>query len=276
MVNANHPIWPRLGSVSEVPGQWALVLGGSSGIGLATVCELYRLGFHILLVHRSLRDQVEAMQTILESLPGSESRIYKWNKDAVRKESRDELLAEFKSVLPENTQIKVVIHSLANANLRSFDPHANPSLKEDELRWTMEAMGHSFYFWIKDLLASQLLAEGARVLAFTSEGSQKVWKGYGAVSAAKSVLESHMRQMAVELAPYQIRVNCIQAGVTPTPSMLRIPDSKTLLEETVKRNPLGRLTQPEDVAKVAALLCSEEASWINGCIIKADGGESHR
>jgi len=80
--------------------------------------------------------------------------------------------------------------------------------------------------------------------------------------------------MALEFAPIGIKVNCIQAGVTDTPSMNRIPGSKLLKENAIKRNPNGRLTTPEDVANVVYLLCQDEARWITGTIVKADGGES--
>jgi len=68
----------------------------------------------------------------------------------------------------------------------------------------------------------------------------------------------------------------IQAGITATPSLKRIPDSETLLKTTASRNPLGRMTEPADVANVIYLLCTDEAAWINGTVIHVDGGEHCR
>ena len=83
-----------------------------------------------------------------------------------------------------------------------------------------------------------------------------------------------MRNMALEFAPLGIKVNCIQAGVTDTPSFRRIPGHEQLKENALKRNPNKRLTTPEDVANVVYLMTLDEAKWITGTVIKADGGES--
>jgi NAD(P)-dependent dehydrogenase (short-subunit alcohol dehydrogenase family) len=82
--------------------------------------------------------------------------------------------------------------------------------------------------------------------------------------------------MAVELGKYGLKTNLIQAGISATPSLMKIPDSERLLELATRRNPLGRTTKPEDVAGAIYLLCLDEASWINGSIIPVDGGEHCR
>ena len=79
--------------------------------------------------------------------------------------------------------------------------------------------------------------------------------------------------MAVELGRYGLKTNLIQAGVTETPSLKRIPGSKKLLELDDAVSPLGRITTPQDVANVIYLLCTDEAAWINGALIHVDGGE---
>ena len=119
-------------------------------------------------------------------------------------------------------------------------------------------------------------AEDARVVSFTSEGNTKAWKNYAAVSAAKVTLEAITRSIALEFAPFGIRANCIQAGVTDTASLRMIPGSDQLKEHAIKRNPFHRLTLPEDVANAVYLLSKDEAAWINGTILKVDGGENLR
>ncbi len=96
---------------------------------------------------------------------------------------------------------------------------------------------------------------------------------YGAVSAAKCALESHTRQLAVELGQKGIAVNALRGGVTRTPAAIRIPGSDKLFEEATKRNPHGRLTTPEDVAHAVVALCDPGADWITGNVINCDGGE---
>jgi NAD(P)-dependent dehydrogenase (short-subunit alcohol dehydrogenase family) len=122
-------------------------------------------------------------------------------------------------------------------------------------------------------MARGLFASDARVLGMTSEGNHVAMRGYAAVAAAKAALESVARAMALELAPYGIRSNVVQAGVTDTPALRLIPGSEQAKAVARQRNPFGRLTTPQDVADVVCLLCTDEAHWINGTIVRADGGE---
>ena len=153
--------------------------------------------------------------------------------------------------------------------------HSNriPILKNDDFHLTIEAMAISLYDWAQLILENKLFASDARIISFTSEGNAKAWKNYGAVSAAKAALEAITRNLALEFAPFGIRANCIQAGVTDTTSFRMIPGSDLLREFSIKRIPFKRLTKPQDVADVVYLLCKDEAAWINGCIIPVNGGE---
>ena len=127
----------------------------------------------------------------------------------------------------------------------------------------------------QDALAVQrgLFASDARVIGLTSEGNTVAWKGYAAVAAAKVALESVARGMAVEMAPYGVRVNVVQAGITDTPALQAIPGNDHLKAQARSRNPFHRLTLPQDVANVIYLLSTDEAAWINGEIVRVDGGE---
>jgi NAD(P)-dependent dehydrogenase (short-subunit alcohol dehydrogenase family) len=93
------------------------------------------------------------------------------------------------------------------------------------------------------------------------------------VSAAKAALESHTRQLAMELAPRGIAINAIRAGVTDTPALRKIPGHEVIAETALKRNPSGRLTTPKDVAHAIAALCRPGTEWITGNVIGVDGGE---
>jgi NAD(P)-dependent dehydrogenase (short-subunit alcohol dehydrogenase family) len=93
------------------------------------------------------------------------------------------------------------------------------------------------------------------------------------VAAAKVALESVSRAMAVEFAPYGVRTNVIQAGVTDTPALRAIPGHERLGAHARQRNPFGRLTTPRDVANVIYLLSTDDAAWVNGALICVDGGE---
>ena len=105
------------------------------------------------------------------------------------------------------------------------------------------------------------------------DSNSKALRNYAAVSAAKVTLEAITRNIALEFAPFGIKANCIQAGVTDTASLRMIPGSDRIKEHSLQRNPFNRLTLPEDVADVVYLLSKDEAAWINGTIIPVDGGE---
>jgi enoyl-[acyl-carrier protein] reductase III len=97
---------------------------------------------------------------------------------------------------------------------------------------------------------------------------------YGAVSAAKAALESNTRQLATELAPHGIAVNCLRPGVANTPAVRPIPGYEDYLVEARHRNPSDRLTTTEDVAQVLTALADPDITWLTGAIIPVDGGES--
>lgn len=146
-------------------------------------------------------------------------------------------------------------------------------LEEEDFARTVHSMGTSLITWTQDLFSRKLFAADARVLGMTSEGNEIAWRGYAAVAAAKVALESVSRAIAVELGPYGIRSNIVQAGVTDTPALRLIPGSDRMKAEARAKNPLGRLTLPSDVADFICLLCTDEAHWVNGALLRCDGGE---
>ena len=90
---------------------------------------------------------------------------------------------------------------------------------------------------------------------------------------AKAALESASRQLAIELAPEGIAVNAIQAGVTDTPALRKIPGHEDMVKYASTHNPSGRLTTPEDIADYITLLSHASNSWLTGNVIRVDGGE---
>ena len=102
---------------------------------------------------------------------------------------------------------------------------------------------------------------------------RKNWKYYGAISLAKSAIESATRQLSIELAKANVCVNAIQAGVTDTAALRKIPGNNKMMKNAREINPHKRLTTPSDIADVIELLISYESSWMTGNIIRVDGGE---
>jgi enoyl-[acyl-carrier-protein] reductase (NADH) len=184
------------------------------------------------------------------------------------------VIAELRKISDGQPIVKVLLHSLAFGTLRPFTGLNNEqSITKAQMEMTLDVMAHSIVYWTQELIANNLIAKKARIFAMTSSGGHSVIPHYGAVSAAKAAVESHVRQLAYELGPMDISVNSIMAGVTDTPALRKIPGNEPMIQVAERKNPRGRLTTPENIAKIISLLCMDGGEWISGGIINADGGE---
>ncbi len=299
---------------------WALILGGSSGFGLASAKKLASLGMNVFIIHRDRKGAMNRINTDFDEIRNYGVKLVTMNLNALDSEERKKTIIHLREVLRATDKIKLLLHSIAYGNLKpivsspqneqtslavthlaqklqidavsldhaikdlfldgvdelhSLQPVNFPQslIEKDDMDQTIYSMGTSLLDWVQDLFNHKLFDDDARVLGLTSEGNQVAWKGYAAVSAAKVVLESLSRSIAVEFAPYGIRSNILQPGVTSTPALKLIPGSENMKAVAKLKNPYKRCTTPEDVANVVALMCMDEAAWINGTIIRVDGGE---
>lgn len=255
----------------ENTGYWALVLGGSSGLGYASALKLAQHGMNIIIIHRTPGAALKQAEEGFENIRATGVKTGFINADALNAEKRPELINQIKQATAGG-KIRCLLHSIAKGNLKQMT--GDNSLTNDDFHITLNAMAFSLYDWARALINENLFTADARILAFSSEGSSKAWPHYGAVSAAKAALESITRSMALEFAPFGLRANCIMAGVTDTQSLRMIPGSDALVKHAVERNPFKRLTRPEDVANIVYLLCKDEAAWINGAVVPVNGGEN--
>ena len=252
---------------------WALILGASSGFGAATAVELAKHGFHIFGVHLDRKATMPNVERIMAEIRGQERKAVFFNINASDPEKRQEAVERMASEVGD-AQVRVLLHSLAFGTLRRFTPDdPKEAITKAQMDMTLEVMANSLVYWTQALVFRNLMREGGRIYAMTSSGGHRVWMSYGPVSAAKAALESHCRQLALELAPRGITVNAIQAGVTDTPALRKIPGNQEMVEIAKERNPMGRLTTPEDVAKAIALLTHPDNYWMTGNVIRVDGGE---
>ena len=167
-----------------------------------------------------------------------------------------------------------MLHSLAFGTLKPYlAAESEGAIRQLDMNMTLDVMAHSLVYWVQGLFQAGLLLRGAKIFAMTSAGGHRAWPSYGAVSAAKAALESHIRQLAVELAPYGISANAIRAGVTDTPAARKIPGSDSMFERALTHNPGKRLTTPEDIAELLAALSLCNSTWMTGNCIGVDGGE---
>ncbi len=256
---------------------WGLVLGASSGFGEATCRALARHGLNIFGVHMDRKATLGNVERIIEDLRGAGREAVFFNVNAADVEKRHEVLDRMACVLTERGEpasVTVLLHSLAFGALRPYvaeDP--KDAISQSQMEMTLDVMAHSLVYWVQDLLRRNLMGAGAKIFAMTSSGGSHVWPSYGAVSAAKAALESHVRQLAFELAPLRITANAIRAGVTDTPALRKIPGNEKLIQGATAKNPSGRLTTPDDVAGAIAALCAQDTHWITGNVIGVDGGE---
>jgi NAD(P)-dependent dehydrogenase (short-subunit alcohol dehydrogenase family) len=305
-------------------GHWGLILGGSSGFGLATAHKLARHGLNLCIVHRDRRGAMKRIEPEFEALRERDIELVTHNTNALDADGRAQVLDGLAEAIGPDGGVRLLLHSIAFGNLKLVAPESSSSqgerdsavarlaaefgldadrvaesadrlfadgvdglqglstppvyaqdrlLDDEDVARTIYAMGTSLLSWTQDLQVRGLFASDARVIGLTSEGNEVAWKGYAAVSAAKTALEAISRSIAVEMAHFGIRSNIVQAGVTDTPALRAIPGSAHLVAQSRVRNPFGRLTTPEDVADVVYLLTLPESAWINGALVRVDGGE---
>jgi NAD(P)-dependent dehydrogenase (short-subunit alcohol dehydrogenase family) len=253
---------------------WALILGASSGFGEATAIELARAGMNVFGVHMDRRDKLPHVAEIEDRIRalGRECQFFNFN--AADEERRKECVEQIRERLSgAQATLRVLMHSLAWGALKPL-AGAEIVANKKQLESTADIMGHSLVYWVQDCLLAGLFEKGARIFAMTSSGGTRAIPQYGPVSAAKAILESHIRQLALELAPAGITANAILAGVTATPALLLIPGHEKLMEIARLRNPHQRLTTPDDVARCIAALTHPATYWMTGNTIHVDGGEN--
>ncbi len=256
-------------ALSNVKGRWALVLGASSGFGEAISLKLAEEGMNIAGVHMDRKSTQAHAEEVIGKIRGLGSKAMFFNVNAADREKREEVLNEVQK--QADSGIHCLVHSLAFGSLKPFI--GEERISPEQMNMTLDVMAHSLVYWTQALCDRNMLRQGGRVFAMTSSGGTRVWPTYGAVSAAKAALESHCRQLALELGPRSIAVNSIRAGVTDTPALRKIPGHEEMIVQAEKRNPWGRLTTPQDVANTLSLLVHDESGFMTGNVLGVDGGE---
>ena len=256
--------------------QWALILGASSGFGGACAVELARRGMNIFGVHFDRAAAMPNVTKIISDIQASGAKAIFFNINASDTAKRNETLDAMQNELSLKTgsTIRTLVHSLAFGTLRPYiAKNTDEMLTQAQMEMTLDVMAHSLVYWTQGVLTRILMTRGGRIFAMTSSGGHSVLPNYGAVSAAKAALESHIRQLAMELGPQGITANSILAGVTDTPALRKIPGADSMLRIARAKNPHLRVTTPEDVAKAIALLSNDDAYFISGNVIGVDAGE---
>lgn len=253
--------------------KWALILGASSGFGEASALAFAGAGYDVFGVHLDRKSGLAHVTEIVAEIESQGREAHFFNVNAADPDKRSEVVAAM-AERAGGAPVRVLLHSLAFGTLKPFIAETDrDALTRAQMDMTLDVMAHSLVYWTQDCHRSGLLRQGSKIYAMTSAGDRIIWKAYGAVSAAKCALESHVRQLAVELAPEGITANAVKAGVTDTPALRKIPGNEAIIESARERNPAGRLTTPEDVARCLVTLSAPGTEWMTGNVIQVDGGE---
>ncbi|MEA2622397.1 MAG: enoyl-[acyl-carrier protein] reductase [Chloroflexota bacterium] len=261
---------------------WALILGASSGFGEATALALAAADYDICGVHLDRRAGQKHADEIQKRIEAHGRKALYFNINAADDEARASAVAELGEAFAaaraegQSPYVRVLMHSLAFGTLKPFlalDP--NEAISRRNMEMTLDVMAHSLVYWTQEVWRAGMFGEGSKIYAMTSEGSSRVIASYGAVSAAKAALESHCRQLAMELARLGsgVTVNAIRAGVTMTPALMQIPERDKLIEHAESKNPMGRMTTVHDVAQAVVRLSESGTHWLTGNVLGVDGGE---
>ncbi|MEP2237041.1 MAG: SDR family oxidoreductase, partial [Maribacter sp.] len=152
---------------------WALILGGSSGLGLATAKKLASHGYHILIMHRDRRAAMDDIEKEFNEIRSHGYEFLAMNVDVLNADKRAGIISDVQQQLPQGHQIKVMVHSVAKGTLKPMHSESRPTLTDTDFRITFDAMALSLYDWTKALTAAGLFAEDTRIISFTSEGNTK-------------------------------------------------------------------------------------------------------
>jgi enoyl-[acyl-carrier protein] reductase III len=239
-------------------GKSVLVTGGSRGIGKAIALRFAELGAARVAVSylrndRAADETAEALRAL-----GAEPQTLRGNLGDPDKARR---------IVEAAGALDVLVSNAATGVIRPL-----MELTEKHWDWTLNANARALLTLVRH--AAPSMPRGSSVIAISSMGGDRVLDNYALVGTSKAALESLVRYMAVELAPLDIRVNAVSAGLVETGALQFFPDRAEMVSRFRDRTPAGRLVEPRDVADVAAFLAAPEASMIRGQAVVVDGGYS--
>ena len=250
-------------------GKHALITGSSRGIGRGIALKLAERGVRIAVHY--FQNESAANDTLAEIRKrGSDGFIFQ--ADVLKLDHVAKMFSQAKS---EFGSLDIFVCNARPEAPTFFYPPMDITI--EQLDAAFDSQVKAFVLSVQE--AAKLMNDGGRVFAITyAEGSRtgglQPWVGMG---SAKAAMESMVRYFAVALAKRNITVNAISPGWTEDSVLNSLPDQ---VQELIRNwhargwTPMGRLGTPEDVGNVVRLLCSEDAGWITGQVIYADGGAS--
>ncbi len=247
----------------SLTGKTAVITGSGRGIGRAIALELASRGCNIVVNYFRRRSAAEETARAVEARGGRAIvvKAHIGDEDQVRNLVRTGA-HHFGSV-------DIFVGNAASGVLK---PAMEQGAKEWD--WTLNINARSILFGVQEAFPYMKERGWGRVITVTSLGSVRVLPEYSIVGVSKAAIEALTRYLAVELAPYGITVNAISPGVVETEALDFFPSKDKIIAEAKARTPAGRLVTPEEIGRIVAWLCSEDARMIVGQTIIIDGGHS--
>jgi NAD(P)-dependent dehydrogenase (short-subunit alcohol dehydrogenase family) len=238
----------------------ALITGGSSGIGLAIAKKYVKEGITTVITGRDRKKLSDACREMGDLSHFEVCDLY----------DLESIPALVQSVIDRFGRIDILVNN-AGINLKKIIEDVTDDDYERVIR-TNQTSTFSLTRTVSGFMKEQ---GGGAILNISSMASQYGLPYVIAYTASKSAIDGMTRAMAVELASYGIRVNCIAPGFIKTNmSSVALDKDPERKKRVLSRTPLGRLGKPEEVANAAYFLVSDEASFITGVVLPVDGGNS--
>lgn len=246
---------PRLG----LAGRVALITGGTRGLGFATATKLVTEGCHVFLNYAHNDADAEKALKELAGLAGTATVV---KGDVTDPEALASVFGEIKD---RHGRLDIFVHNVASG-------HPMTALAAVPADVALDVAAAVNPLLTAAPLLAELMAGGpGRVVAVSNTGSRHVIPMHVSLAMAKSALENLVKYLAVEFAGRGVTVNAVTtAKLDKGPAT----QNAKMVPILAARTPAGRLTLPEDIANVIALLCTDEAAWIQGQVVCADGGLS--
>jgi enoyl-[acyl-carrier protein] reductase III len=245
-------------------GRVALITGSSRGIGRAIALELAARGADIVINYLRKRSAAEEVVAGIEAL-GRRAIAVKANVG-----SATQIETMFDRVRSEFGRCDILVGNVASGVVRPIT-----QVEDKHWDWTLDINARSILRCARQAVPLMEAQRWGRIIGITSFGSTRVFSEYGVIGVSKAAIEALTRYLAVELAPKGIVVNAVSPGIVETEALQFFPiDVKETLRKAAGRTPARRVTAPEDVARVVAFLCSDDAAMIVGQTIVVDGGWS--
>ena len=242
-------------------GKTAVITGSGRGIGRAIALQLAGYGINVAVNYFRHKEQADQTAAEVEQA-GARAVVVKAHVGEVEGVQR---LVE--TAAEAFGGVDIFIGNAASGVLK---PVVEQQLKGWE--WTININARSILFGVQAAAPYMKQRGWGRVIGISSFGSRRVLPEYSVVGVSKAAIEALIRYLAVELAPYGIVCNAVSPGVVETEALNFFPSKDAIIAEGLRRTPAGRLVTPEEVAKLVAWLCTDDAKMIVGQTIVMDGG----